>query len=187
MKTIIALFIALVISPAQAALLVEPLIGYSFNVKSSSPETDDLTKSETSGGSGVGYGGRLGYQNFGFQVGLDYLASSLDMNDKDFDKNFDTSEWAGFVGFKFPVLLRVYAGYIFSATGETKDDTSGKVSYAGGSGPKFGVGFTGIPFLAVNLEYRNLTFDEIKFAGTKYKVDTDVSALFLNLSLPLTF
>lgn len=171
----------LMIKPASAGLLIEPVVGFNANSKI---ETDTAPKLKASGGMGVGYGGRLGYQNYGFQLGLDYLKSSIDMDDKDFDKNIDMSEWAGFVGFKFPILVKVYAGYIFSATGETKGQTGSKIEFNDGSGMKLGVGTTLLPFLDINFEYRQGTFSEIKTAGIKQDKDTDYSAYMLSVSLP---
>ena len=171
----------LMIKPASAGLLIEPLVGFNANSKI---EVDKTSGSKASGGMGVGYGGRLGYQNYGFQLGIDYLKSSIDMDDKDFDKNIDMSEWAGFVGFKFPILVKVYAGYIFSATGETKNGVGAKQEFNDGTGMKLGVGTTLLPFLDVNFEYRAGTFSELKTAGVKEDVDTDYSAYMLSISLP---
>lgn len=170
----------LIIAPAKAALLIEPLVGYNVNGKIDIEDGEDY-----SGGMGVGYGGRLGYQNFGFQLGLDYLNSSLDMDDNDFDKNANVSEWAAFVGFKFPILVKVYAAYIFSANGETESAGS-KVKYEDGTGVKLGVGTTILPFLDINLDYRRGTFDNWTSGGTDQNKSVDYSALMLSVSLPFT-
>jgi len=169
---------------SKADLLIEPLVG--FNVG----EKLKIDGGEQYKGNGVGFGGRLGYQNLGFQLGLDYLKSSLKMTDSDFKSNLETSEWAGFVGFKFPILLRIYAGYIFSATGEASKYNNGtstdKLQFSNGTGSKVGIGFTGLPFLSINLEYRSGKFDEYKFGGTKGTETTKYSSYLLSLSVPLT-
>lgn len=177
------------LSNANAALLIEPVLGYNVNVKSETEAFDisgvPVAKSSTSGGKGVGIGGRLGYQQLGFQVGLDFLKSTLDMNDSNYDEDLNTTEWAGFVGFEFPVLFRVYAGYIFA--GEGKSENGGEdITVSGASGAKFGLGFTGIPFIDINIEYRRGVFDEMKIGSSKYKVDTNYSALMFALSVPFT-
>lgn len=165
------------INPAKAGLLIEPLVGYS---------TGSFDGESSSDFSGTSYGGRLGYQNLGFQMGLDYLNSSLTMDDSDYSK-LEFSEWAGFVGFEFPILLRVYAGYIFTASGETKYDSgAGKqlLEVTGGTGSKFGVGFTGLPFLDINLEYRKGSFSEFDLGGTTFNQSIDYQSYMLSISLP---
>lgn len=183
-----ALFSVLLLSitTAQAAgVLIEPLIGYNLGTK---VEIEDYKS--YSGGSGMAYGGRLGYQNFGFQLGLDYLKSNLDMGHKHFKKDLTTDEFAGFVGFEFPILLRVYAGYIFSGMGEAKEYQNPvttileKAELKGGTGPKLGVGFTVLPFLDINLEYRQVTYDEFKLAGVKQTNEVKLNSYLLSLSLP---
>lgn len=169
----------LIISPAKASLLIEPVVG--FNAAS---KLDIKDGSSYSGGLGLGYGGRIGYQNLGFQLGLDYLKSSIDMDDRDFKKNVDATEWAAFVGFEFPILVKVYAAYIFSAEGDSKGE-NGKIKFQDGTGVKLGVGFTLLPFLDINLDYRRGTFDKTKYDGGNLG-ETDFSAYMLSLSLPFT-
>ena len=143
----------LIIKPASAGLLIEPVVGYNvakFGVDNPSYDEEKAI--------GPSFGGRLGYQKLGFQLGLDYLHSSLDVDDNAFKENVTSNEWAGFVGFEFPVLLRVYAGYIFAATGESKLTGNQKLELSEGSGMKLGVGFTGLPFVDINFEYRKGTF-----------------------------
>lgn len=178
-----------VFSSAHAALLLEPVLGY--NVSSKVTIEGDITNREESySGGGMAYGGRIGYQNLGFQLGLDYLNSSVDLDDNDFDSNFKSSEWGAFVGFEFPILLRVYAGYIFSATAESKI-TNGlggynAVDFNSGTGAKAGVGFTLLPFLDVNFEYRRLTYEDFKAGGQKFERETDANYFMLGISLPFT-
>jgi hypothetical protein len=161
------LFISLlgifVLPKASAGLLVEPLIGYNFNYK-----IDDDK------GHGRAFGGRLGYQNLGLQLGLDYLNSNVDIDGDD----LETNEFAAFVGYQFPILLRVYAGYIFSADGEL-----GSLEAKEGSGTKLGVGFTCLPFVAINFEYRSGKFEKINSTS----IDTDFSSFLISLSVPLNF
>ena len=170
-----ALVLVLVTTSAQAGLLVEPVLGFNVNNKLEQDSFD--TK-----GIGASYGGRLGYQNYGFQIGLDYLASSIDMDEDTFKNNFKSTDWGAFVGFEFPILVRVYAGYIFSAKGEVSTD-SGKAKMEG-NGTKIGVGFTGLPFVDINVEYRRGTYDDVKIGGVNSD-DTDFSSLMLGVSLPL--
>lgn len=175
-------FLITFISQAHASLLVEPVLGYNVASKVEFDGGDSY-----SGGRGVGWGGRLGYQKLGLQLGVDYLNSTIDMDDKDFAKDLKTSEWAGFVGFEFPILLRVYAGYIFSSIGESRYEVAGvdqKLDLKGGTGPKVGIGFTALPFLDINFEYRKVTFDDNKLGGAKMDDDVNYNTYFVGLSLP---
>lgn len=180
--TQLALLLATVLgfaSQANAALLIEPVVGYSYGKYNTELTTVSDTDKDDQGLSGLSYGGRLGYQNFGFQLGLDYLASNMSQD----GESMKTSEWGGFVGFEFPILVRVYAGYVFSGTGDTTvEDVD--VDLKGGTGPKIGVGFTLLPFLDINLEYRRITYDTVD--KTNVELDSDYSATMLSFSLPFT-
>lgn len=173
----------LVIKPVHSGVLIEPVLGYSmlntFEL--------DVPDSSNEKGSGPSIGARLGYQNLGFQLGLDYLRSSYSMEDNDFKENLVSNEFAFFAGFEFPILLRVYAGYIFAGNAETEADVLGSkvdVEYKDASGMKLGVGFTGLPFIDINFEYRKGEFSEAKFGSAKVDEKTDFSAYMISLSLP---
>jgi hypothetical protein len=170
----------LIIKPASAGLLIEPLVGFS---KGELTLTTDGINKDKGDFTGMSYGGRLGYQQLGFQLGLDYLNSNNTIDDGSLDK-ITSSEWGGFVGFEFPVLLRVYAGYIFSATGEGEDDSNNNVDFIDGTGTKFGIGFTGLPFVDINLEYRSVTFGDAEFLGSKIGFEQEYDAYMLSFSLP---
>ncbi|MGE3611263.1 MAG: hypothetical protein AB7I27_16845 [Bacteriovoracaceae bacterium] len=183
MKKILA-FIIFLSSSVHAGVLIEPVAGYSVGGKF------DISDGKNYTGTGASYGGRLGYQNLGFQLGLDYLHSSIDLGSDDFDSNLSLDEFGGFVGFEFPILLRAYAGYTFSASGKTKYDngTTGMkdTEFKKGAGPKFGIGFTGLPFLVINLEYRSGKFSEYEIDGTKQEGDITYSSYLVSVSLPIT-
>lgn len=171
----------LMISPAKAGLLIEPVVGYNASGKvkiESRPESK---------AHGIGYGGRLGYQNLGFQLGLDYLKSTLNMSSSKFTKDVDTSEFGAFIGFEFPILLRIYAGYIFSATGTSSYNDAAvtkKLEFMDGTGQKIGLGITTLPFLDINFEYRRGTFGDYKLDGVKQSKEADFNSFMVGISLP---
>lgn len=174
------------ISHANADILIEPMFGYNvgkFNTDIKFPALPASNDSASDSVSGATYGGRLGLQSFGLQFGLDYLGGSLKV-DGDETK---MSEFGGFIGYKFPVLLRIYAGYIFSSTAE---DVSGSstIKLEKGMGPKVGFGFALLPFVHLNFEWRSVKYDQYKGseAGFDYTVDADYSAYMLGLSIPIT-
>ena len=178
---------------ASASLLIEPVIGYNLGIKGKIHEGTasgggTVAEDKFSGGGGLGYGGRLGYQKLGFQVGLDYLNSAINPDDKAFKGAIDINEYAAFVGFEFPILFRVYGGYIFSAdgVGKLKGPPDEKLTLKDGTGFKAGVGFTLLPFLDINFEYRRTTFGKWQSGSTKIDGDVDYSAYMIGLSLPFT-
>jgi len=90
----LALLVALTMgfsSHLQAALLIEPVVGFNLGTKYDLKyDAFPVFNDSYSGGSGVSYGGRLGYQQLGLQLGLDYLKSSIDMNTSDLKENIST-------------------------------------------------------------------------------------------------
>lgn len=165
---------------AHAEFLIEPLIGWS-----ASQSLDFSEDKNYSSGNGLSYGGKLGYQKLGFQLGVDYLKSNIEMGSDDFDSKVDSTEWAAFVGYKFPFLVRLYAGYIFSAEAES-DLNRSTLKLEDGTGAKFGFDFTIMPFLDLILEYRRGTYDTVKLSG-RGNGEADFQAIMLALSFPITF
>lgn len=157
----------LVSSHSFAGLLVEPVLGYNF-LKRADFDNADTYKS----GGGEGYGGRVGFQGAGLQIGLDYLKSNVDASDSDFDQNVEMEESGVFAGFEFPAFIRAYATYIFSATGETKVRNQ-NVILNDGTGGKLGLGFTLLPIIDINLDYRQVSFRH-----------ADVELYMLSISAP---
>lgn len=184
--TLLLAFVLSYSSQSQAGLLIEPVVGYSWG-KLNSEATGTWVEEDTQGLKGTSYGGRLGYQNFGFQLGVDYLASNMVYGSE--DEKFKTSEFGAFVGYELPVLFRVYAGYVFSGTGtlvgeDGEDDTDLK----SGSGPKVGIGLTLLPFLDMNIEYRSITYKTNEDALAPLLSGTDIdfnyNAIMIGFSLP---
>lgn len=185
-----SLLLALVLTysfQTHAGLLIEPVVGYSWGKLNSEATGTDISE-DTQGLKGASYGGRLGYQNFGFQLGIDYLASSMVYGSDDI--KMTTSEFGGFLGYELPVLFRVYVGYVFSGTGKLVSDTAGvdDTELKSGSGPKVGIGLTLLPFLDMNIEYRSVTYktNEDIYAPVTSGVDVDFNynAVMVGFSLP---
>lgn len=171
---------------AHAGLLIEPVLGYNVSAKFKLG-TDDSSEEK---GKGLSYGGRLGFQRLGLSGGLDYLQSTIAIDENDYDSDLKSQELGLFVGYRFPVLLKVYAGYILSANGESKYDDgvdAGTLKVSKGTGTKIGVGFTGMPFIDLNFEYRKIVYSEFEIAGFEVSEDTDFSSFLVSLSLPLDF
>lgn len=174
MKKFIVLSVALMslfyyTKNAQADLLIEPYIGYHATGESKS-DTDGIDGKDLKGNA---FGGRLGYQNLGFMLGLNFQQGALDV--EDISKDLEYTTYGAFIGFNFPVLLRVWGEYVFSGSGELGDvdiDTVG--------GYRLGVGFTALPFVSINLE---MSQPKVEF---KNDADGDFNTYLLSISLPIT-
>lgn len=166
---------------ASASLLLEPHLGLNIS------GTGDQGSTEYDY-NGAQYGLRVGYQNLGFMAGLDYTKSSYELESKTagVTSNNDVSrnEWGLFAGYNFPILVRAWGAYYFSNTMEF-DATGTEYS---GSTKELGVGFTGLPFLSVNLMYRMVTYDESKTGSVESAINPEFDAkeIVLGVSLPFT-
>lgn len=161
-----------------ASLLLEPHVGY------------NISGSGTNGGLKLEYtgpqlGARVGYQNLGFMTGLDYTNSSGDVDATllgvKTTQQYNTNDLGIFVGYNFPILLRVWGTYYFGNTMKLK---SSNIEYSGNT-KELGVGFTALPFLSVNAMYRMVTHDEIKTGSVTGSLnDYTYNEIVLGVSLP---
>ena len=71
--------------------------------------------------------------------------------------------------------------------GEVDFGSGGKFKLKEPSGTILGVGFTGLPFVSLNLEMANYKYDEAELSGLSGNVDADFKHYTLSVSLPLTF
>ena len=164
----ISLFIFISFSTANASLLIDPYVGVgllktTFDVNSLD-NTDD--------GKLNALGARLGYQFFLVSAGVDYSKGS------DEDSEFTNTSF--FVGVDLPILLRVWAEYFISSDLDIDEDNLDSPIFLDGT--SLGVGFTGLPFISLNLELQNLNY-ESKIAGNKFDLNT--AAYLFSVSLPL--
>lgn len=178
---------------AHADFLIEPHIGY--NVSSSGESTFAGVKTDYEY-SGPQFGLRAGGQYLGFMAGLDYTFATADIESKEsgvtYKDEFNKKELGVFVGYNLPILFRAWAGYYFDAKARDNDNSGSSVSGSeySGSATELGVGFTGLPFLSLNLMYRMINYDEFKSGGVTTKLSGDsevsISEIVLGVSLPLT-
>lgn len=173
MKKILMIFTAVftMSSVSQASINVEPFLGYTF---SGEVGTSDLT--------GVGYGARVGYDlALGLGFGAEYFQGSYTAeNTAGVESDFEPTDIGVYVSYDFPILVRAWATYVISG----KEDSG--AAELSGNGFKVGVGFTGLPFVAINLEYTTINYDESETAGVTTAIDRDRDGIMLNVSLPLS-
>ena len=171
---LLAVLLVFSVAQARADFLIEPLIGYTI-----AGDVGEATKYDASG---AGFGARVGFQTLGLMAGLDYQSNSLTLDTTPTETDADSTEIGLFVGYEFPILLRVWGAYMVS--GEADFGASGK--YKGLSGTKFGIGWTGLPFLCINLEFKSYEYDEDE-PGATLNPAAEYTATMLSVSLPLTF
>ena len=167
LKLLVMALVASVSMSAFAGFMVEPYVGTGQYAT-----TFDLASLEDSEESGESYktvGGRLGYSFLLVSGGLDYELMSADG-----DNITNTSL---FVGVDLPILFRFYGKYVFSSDYDNDD-----IDLDFASGTVLGVGFTGLPFVVINLEVTNLNYT---FDVSGNDVDAAIAGTALTVSLPL--
>lgn len=190
MKKILCAFLLFISTSIQAGILIEPYIGLNF----ASGEDGQTLKTDYDQSSPF-IGSRLGYQTLGFMFGLDYtkgMESDLEIKttSSTVKQDADQSTLGLFVGYNLPVMLRAWAAYYVTTTIELQSGVNVGDEYKG-SGYGLGVGFTGLPLVSLNLEYRMMTFDELKDNSTGLKStlsgtnEIDYNQVMLSVSLPL--
>lgn len=167
-------------SSAYGGILIEPHWGYNLVGK-----VDGL--SNTTKYNGNQYGARLGAQKFGLMGGLDYTHSTFTYKTvapvESDDKSRD--QLGVFVGYKFPILLRFWGEYNFFDKTKQSANGSNHASgyYTKGHGTALGVGFTGLPFLSVNLEYKTSSYNDSSAGALNPKQST--REVVLGVSIPI--
>ncbi|MBX3039535.1 MAG: porin [Bdellovibrionaceae bacterium] len=170
MKFLSALFaVVLMSSSAFASIYLEPSIGYETGKIEGGATSNDLA--------GTNLGLKLGYSSLGFAAGLDYMRGSL-KQDSSPSVTWTNQDLGVFAQFTFPILIKVSGTYFFS----TEMEKSGKMT---GNGTKVGIGYTGLPFLSINFDMINLSYDKFKNGGNSVNIDADRKTWMLSLSLPL--
>ncbi|HRO66777.1 MAG TPA: hypothetical protein PL182_04345 [Pseudobdellovibrionaceae bacterium] len=170
MKFLSAFFaVVLMSSSAFASLYLEPYIGYENGKVESGGSSDNLA--------GTNLGVKLGYGTFGFAFGVDYMRGSL-KQDSSPSVTWTNQDMGVFAQFTFPILVKVSGTYFFS----TEMEKDGKAT---GNGTKIGVGYTGLPFVAINFDMINLNYDKFKNGGASMDIDSDRKTWMLSVSLPL--
>jgi len=183
----VVLFMSVSMS-ANALFHIEPYLGY----KKVSGENSNSTVTSYDFG-GVNYGARLGLSSFGFFGGVDYSMGSGDWETEtsNVKSTVDSSQkmLGLFAGYELPILLRGWVSYYMDIKHEIESGSNNGREYSG-KGLGFGVGYTGLPFVSLNLEYKTYSYDEYESAaGTKVTIDgsnkIDLSEIMVSVSLPL--
>ncbi|MBT5093728.1 MAG: hypothetical protein HOM21_05775 [Halobacteriovoraceae bacterium] len=195
---------------AEAGLLVDPYVGYSLNGSGDSKFNFDssATGNWETDYSALGYGLRLGWKNpLGLMIGAEYSAQAahevegkLAANQTfTFNGNSITSykfdakktHMGIFAGFALP-MFRLWGTYFLKSEMEVDKISGDEILQKGntfeGSGYSLALGYTGLPFVGINFEFRNFKWDpERPASGHNYTAEFEASEYFLSVSLPLNF
>lgn len=183
---LIVLFGTLTSVSAHAGIYLEPYVGYAIGKSSGSVNATPGGQSTIDSSSkGAVFGGKLGYSVLGLALGFDY--SRFNSKDKDNTLGTESSsvstDMGGFIQYTLPIMFKVSATYIFKSSNVADDD-----SKSTGKGFKIGVGFTGLPFVAINLDYISIKQNEASAPGfTLDSVDVKSTATMLSISVPFNF
>lgn len=151
-----------------AGLLIDPYFGVGQAKSSSDLSTGDESNSSTSVGS------RLGYSFLLLSAGIDYEMSNSSYDGDD----VSATNMSLFVGVDLPILLRGWAEYYMSSSYDI-DGVTQDIDFKDGYG--IGIGFTGLPFVSLNLEVSTLNYEVDVLSG----IDYSVASTMLSISLPL--
>ncbi len=157
---------------AHAGLLLEPYVGYVSGTAKGETSTDYT---------GSSLGARVGFTMLGFGIGADYEANTI-VDDGSPKSDFTRGEAGLFLAYKFPILFRLYATYVPTSSIYVKQSGT-TTTLEKGTATKIGLGYTGFPFININLEFNSAEYKEAKGLGTLTpKVTT--SGYALSISAP---
>ena len=151
-------------SAAHAGVFIEPFLGYAVSGKEDDGGSADIK--------GMDYGARLGATFAMFSVGAEYAGGSYEQDESGGTK-FDTTDIGLTFAFDFPIMIRLYATYFLSSEAKPDSGTTEK----GSGGYRVGIGYTGLPFVDINIEMVKRVYDD--------PADYAFSATQIGLSVPL--
>jgi hypothetical protein len=171
LKLLIAVLAASFSLSSFAGLLIDPYVGmgtYKTTFDLGNTESDDS-------GSQTSFGSRLGYSFLLLSAGVDYEMSTVSGDDND----LNITNTSLFVGVDLPILFRFWAEYFLSSSFEVDDSN---VDYDFKDGYGLGIGFTGLPFVSLNLEIQNVNYE---YEVSTVKGDLASAATIFSVSLPI--
>ena len=158
---------------AHAGLLIEPYAGMHFNSGIDIEGVDgDI--------SGASVGARVGYTMLGFMTGINYKTGTLEFDytdDGGGKEDYTLSHYGVFVGYSFPILLRVWGELVIGGSADVEDAGT----FEEVSGTQFGIGYSLLPLVSLNFEIGNLEIDDYDRSGDP---QGDIDTFFLSISIP---
>lgn len=179
-SSFLALLVSIMTSAAQAGIYLEPYIGYD----SSTYEGDYTTTTPASvtvvdvEEAGARFGAKVGYANYSWIFGVDFLTGELKDEDNEKTTNTDTGVFATY---RFNNTFSATLGYI--ATSSVKNDDIEFI----GTGFRFGLSAQVHERMKVNLDYLAGTLDKLEPSALEGKSDIETSSIVLSLGFPVEF
>lgn len=181
-KVALGIFLTLISTSAFSSYLIEPHFGLNLN---GSANATIKSINHNYDYNGTQYGLKLGMQNFGLMGGIDFNRSSFNLDDKTISgtvaSSYKRNEWGLFIGYNFPLFLRFWGSYFFANT--AKKSNGDEFS---GTSKEFGLGFTSLPFVSLNLIFRLVDYSKQKISNVSEKLNEKINntEIVLGLSLP---
>ena len=177
-KLIIALAVIFTVNIGHS-FEIEPFAGYGIGSRNDDTSTNFDTKA-------LILGARAGIGIFPmFTAGVQAtLLSGGSSDSTTLSQDLSGTEAGVYVKWSAPIMLQAYAGYNILAN---KTETlAGVDTEFTGNGFFLGVGWTGLPFVVINLEMHRDSYSESKTAGTTTTLNDTTTEMFrLTISLPL--
>ncbi|GIL17869.1 MAG: hypothetical protein BroJett040_16200 [Oligoflexia bacterium] len=174
LSTLVVMLGLVISTQAQAAFHIDPFLGYETGKFKSATSESDL--------SGTGFGARIGYSILGFSMGGEYYGASLKAKGTNgaADTDLTDTDMGVFVGYQFPVLVRAYLTYYASSSAKITG-----AEFTGSGGTKIGIGYSGLPFVTINLESIARKYNKVKPDGFPSVDSTNESnTTVLSISVP---
>ncbi len=193
------LIVLFALPSAYAGFHLEPWVGYAITGLGDT-NGDGVEDDKDESAKGPAFGARVGWAAGAFQVGAEFFMAKQTLSfdtagSTEIDANQDG--YGVFIGLDFPVVpIRVYGTYFISS----KIEFDPSIGTAGlftvdelseGAGWKLGIGFTGLPFVILNLEYQSIHYEKIKgtLLGSTFESEItdgdDYSTVLFSISIPL--
>lgn len=191
-KFFLFFILAFIANSAIAGILIEPYLGYSINGKG---DVSALSNNYSSEYSSLTYGGRLGYSYLGLMGGIDYSLQNPEIETVSggttYKDEVKKNQLGFFVGYKFPVMFKAWATYFLNAEFKGTQSSGSHFienidKFEDGSGYALGIGYTGLPFISLNLEYRTIEYDKWKSDGADVTTaeKMNLNEFLISLSAP---
>jgi hypothetical protein len=160
---------------AHAGLLIEPFMAYETGKFKSPGVERDAT--------GSSFGARLGYSTLGLSVYGEYNAANMNVKASSGpDTSVSANDLGVGIGYSFPIMFQAYLSYFI----DSKASWTG-TEVKGNGGTRIGVGFTGFPFVVINLEMIAKKYNKSTSGGVETSQNTDFTTTAISVSLPFVF